>query len=167
MNIMEVVIQDFWGKNKFVLEVQPQWTFENVKAKMQEQKGIPAYMCDLYHKDTLLENENTVSGFALESGSEVLFSLSFEKFQAKEQVLLSEKAEEKREDENEAGKDKKEGEEKDKAEKAQKDETGPSHSGDPAMVSSVIFNTSPLMLLCDQLWLKSFCLFFQIMRHFS
>ena len=130
---MEVLIQDFWGKNKFVLEVQPQWTFENVKAKMQEQKGIPAYMCDLYHKDTLLENENTVSGFALEKGSEVLFSLSFEKFQAKEQ------AEEEKEDE-----------EKDKAEKAQKDETGPSHSGDPAMVSSVIFNTSPLMLLCDQ-----------------
>ena len=129
MNIMEVLIQDFWGKNKFVLEVQPQWTFENVKAKMQEQKGIPAYMCDLYHKDTLLENENTVSGFALESGSEVLFSLSFEKFQTKEQeALLSEKAEEKKEDE-----------EKDKAEKAQKDEKGPSHSGDPAMVSSVIF----------------------------
>ena len=139
MKIMEVQIQDFFGENKFVLKVEPQWTFENVKAKMQEMKGIPAYMCDIYHKDTLLENESTVSGYALERGSEVLFSLSFEKFQAKEQVL-SEKAEEKKEDE-----------EKDKAEKAQKDETGPSHSGDPAMVSIVIFNTSPLMLLCDQL----------------
>ena len=138
MKIMEVQIQDFFGENKFVLKVEPQWTFENVKAKMQEMKGIPAYMCDIYHKDTLLENESTVSGYALERGSEVLFSLSFEKFQAKEQVL-SEKAEEKKEDE-----------EKDKAEKAQKDETGHSHSGDPAMVSS-IFNTSPLMLLCDQL----------------
>ena len=127
---MEILIQDFWGKSKFVLEVQPQWTFENVKAKMQEQKGIPAYMCDLYHKDTLLENENTVSGFALESGSEVLFSLSFEKFQAEEQALLSEKK--KKEDED---KEKDEAEKAENAEKAKKDESGPSHSGCPAMVS--------------------------------
>ena len=131
MNIMEVLIQDVWGKNKFVLEVEPQWTFENVKAKMQEKKGIPAYMCELHHKDTLLTNETTVSGFALERGSELLFSLSFEEFQAKEQVLLSEKAEEKK---------KEEAEEKNKAEKAKKDETGPSHSGCPAMVSIYYLN---------------------------
>ena len=122
---MEVLIQDFWGKNKFVLEVEPQWTIENVKAKMQEKKGIPAYMCELHHKDTLLTNETTVSGFALERGSELIFSLSFEEFQAKEQDLF-EKAEEKK---------KEEAEEKNKAEKAKKDETGPSHSGCPAMVS--------------------------------
>ena len=88
MKIMEVLIQDFFGENKFVLKVEPQWTFENVKAKMQEMKGIPAYMCDIYHKDTLLENETTVGGFNLEFGSELLFILNFEKFKAKEQALL-------------------------------------------------------------------------------
>ena len=129
---MEILIQDHDGKKKIVLEVEPEDTFENVKAKMQDKEEIPADLCDLYHKDTLLQNETTVSGFGLQRGSNLLFVLSFEKMKAKMDKEKAEKA-------------KKEDEERDKAEKAKKDETGPSHSGCPAMVSCITFNNSTLI----------------------
>ena len=128
---MEVQIEDFTGQNKFVLEVEPNDTFENIKAKIQETKQIPADIIDLYHKATLLENENTVTGFGLQSGSSLNFFISFEKMKVKmdEEALVSEKA--KKEAEEKAKNDKKEAEEKDKK-KADDHRTG-----DPALVSFI------------------------------
>ena len=91
---MEVQIEDFTGQNKFVLEVEPNETFENVKAKIQEKKQIPADIIDLYHKTTLLENESTVTDYGLQMGSSLNFFISFEKMKVKmdEEALVSEKA---------------------------------------------------------------------------
>ena len=121
---MEVQVQDFSGKKKFTLEVEPDDTFENVKAKIQEKEEIPSDLCELYHKDTLLENETTVSSFGLQNGSSLLFFLSFEKMKAK---MDKEKSEE--EDE----KAKKEAEEKTKM--AKNGQIDAHRSGNPALVS--------------------------------
>ena len=131
---MEVQIDDYTGQNKFVLEVEPNDTFENVKAKIQEKKQIPADIIDLYHKGTLLENESTVTGFRLERGSSLNFFISFEKMKAKmdEEALVSEKA--KKESEEKAKKDKKEAEEKGKKKAENVDDH---RSGDPALVSFI------------------------------
>ena len=120
---MEVLIEDFTGQNKFVLEVEPNDTFENVKAKIQEKKGIPADIIDLYHKSTLLENESTVAGFGLQRGNTLNFFISFEKMKVKmdEEALVSEKA-------------KKEAEEKGKKKAENVDDH---RTGDPALVSFI------------------------------
>ena len=119
---MEVLIEDFTGQNKFVLEVESNDTFENVKAKIQEKKGIPADIIDLYHKSTLLENESTVDGFGLQSGNTLNFFISFEKMKVKmdEEALVSEKAKKEAEETTET------------AENGQMDDQ---RSGNPALVS--------------------------------
>lgn len=120
---MEVLIEDFTGQNKFVLEVESNDTFENVKAKIQEKKQIPADIIDLYHKSALLENESTVAGFGLQRGNTLNFFISFEKMKVKmdEEALVSEKA-------------KKEAEEKDKKKAENVDDH---RTGDPALVSFI------------------------------
>ena len=105
-------------KKKFALQVEPDDTFENVKAKIQDLEEIPSDLCELYHNDTLLDNESTVSDLGLENGSSLLFFLSFEKVKAK---MDKEKAKEKA------------GEGAEKAKTAQIGQN--SWSGNPALVS--------------------------------
>ena len=125
---MEIQVQDFSGKKKFALQVENEDTFENVKAKIQNKEEIPSELCELYHNDTLLDNESTVSDFGLENGSSLIFLLSFEKMKAK---LDKEKAEEKAAEAAEKAKK----EAKEKAETAKIGQMDNHRSGNPALVS--------------------------------
>lgn len=134
---MEIEILDLYG-NKFTVDVEPENSIENVKAKIQDKEGIQKELFDLFSKNSLLDDTVTLSDLGIQHGANLLYCLSYEKMKAQkaaENTLFESSAEKKKKSEENNN------EKAEKAEKAEKEavEKANDHRcGNPALVSFLL-----------------------------